>query len=241
MLAAGLGHPEQEPGAFGVAHQQPRLIDGDQPPPSPGGGVGDPPPGRVQGQQGPDGLQLLGQVPQAEHDQVPGGAGRGRRGEQGGVGAVGVGDQPVGERDRGRGAVGAQRGGQVGQQRGGPRPGPPVGADPGVVVGGHDRLVQGGLLRGCGLGAGQDRDDGVGEQGAAGQRVRPRPGRVGQVERVQVHPGGAEVDVGAAERRAQPRVLIFGVDDPAFGPVRTAAGRSPACPGRTCPRRRWPG
>ena len=82
VLAAGLGHPEQEPGAFGVAHQQPRLIDGDQPPPSPGGRVGDPPPGRVQGQQRADGLQFLGQVPQAEHDQVPGGAGRGRRGEQ---------------------------------------------------------------------------------------------------------------------------------------------------------------
>ena len=38
VLAAGLGHPEQEPGAFRVAHQQPRLIDGDQPPPSPGAG-----------------------------------------------------------------------------------------------------------------------------------------------------------------------------------------------------------
>ena len=30
-FAGGFGHPEQEPGAFAVAHQQPRLVDDDQP------------------------------------------------------------------------------------------------------------------------------------------------------------------------------------------------------------------
>jgi dimethylhistidine N-methyltransferase len=37
-FAGGLGHPEQEPGAFAVAHQQPRLVDDDQLPPAAGHG-----------------------------------------------------------------------------------------------------------------------------------------------------------------------------------------------------------
>ncbi len=156
-LAGGFGQPVQELRALAVAHQQPRLIDGDQPPPA-AGRVGHLPPGRVQRQQGRGGAQLVGDVAEAEDDQVPLGAGGGRRGEQPGVAAFGERDEPVGQRGRGRGPGGAQRGGQGGQQRRGPRPGARIGGDPGLVVGGHDRLVQGGALG----------------RGRAGRRAGPR-------------------------------------------------------------------
>ena len=58
------------------------------------------------------------------------------------------------------------------------------------------------------------------EQGLAGQRVRPGPdaryGR-GQVEGVEPHPVGAEVQVGAAGAGGEAGVFVFGVDDPALG------------------------
>ena len=215
-LAGGLRQPEQEPRALGVAHQQPRLVHGDQPPPAPGG-VGDRPPGGVQGEQGRGRAQLVGDVAEAEDDQVPLGAGGGRGGEQAGVGALGERDEPVGQRRGGRRLRGAQRGREGGQQRGGPRPRPGVGGDPGLLVGGHDRLVQRRPLGRGRLAAAQHRDDGVEEQGTAGQGVRPGPPGGGQVERVQVHARRAQVDVRAAYRGGQPGVLVLGVDHPALG------------------------
>ena len=215
-LAGGLGQPVHKFRAFAVAHQQPRLIDGDQPPP-PVRRVRDLPPGRVQGEQGRGRAQFVGDVAEAEDHQVPVGAGGGRRGEQPGVAALGERDEPVRQRGRGRRSGGAQRGGQGRQQRGGPRPGARVAGDPGPLVGGHDRLVQGGALGRGGLAAAQHRDDGVQEQGAPGEGVRPGPRRRGQVERVEVDAGGAQVDVRAAGGGGEPGVLVLGVDHPAFG------------------------
>ena len=133
---------------------------------------------------------------------------------------------------------GAQRGREGGQQRRGPRPGPGVGGDPGPLVGGHDRLVQRRPLGRGRLAAAQHRDDGVDEQGTAGQGVRPGPPGGGQVERVQVHARRAQVDVRAADRAGEPGVLVLGVDHPALGPLVQSCGGSPAWRGRTCRRRR---
>ena len=58
------------------------------------------------------------------------------------------------------------------------------------------------------------------EQGLAGQRVRPGPGARygrGQVEGVEPHPVGAQMQVGAASARGEAGVFVFGVDDPALG------------------------
>jgi hypothetical protein len=89
-----------------------------------------------------------------------------------------------------------------------------------VVVGGHDGPVQRGPLRRSRLGAEQHPDDGVREQGPAGQRVRTRPGagrERGQVEGVKADSVGAEVQVRAAGPGGEAGVLVFGFDDPALG------------------------
>ena len=112
VLAGGLGHPEQEPGAFGLTHQQPRLIHHDEAAPA-AGRVGDLPPHGVQGEQGGDGLEFVGDVAEGERDQVPGGAGGRRPGEHPGMGAFGERHEPVRQRHGRLAAVSAQRGGQV--------------------------------------------------------------------------------------------------------------------------------
>ena len=70
---------------------------------------------------------------------------------------------------------------------------------------------------GGGWDAEQDRDDGVEEQGAAGQGVRARPPGGGQVERVQVHARRAQVHVRAPDGTGEAGVLVLGVDHPALG------------------------
>ena len=73
---------------------------------------------------------------------------------------------------------------------------------------------------GPGWRAEQHADDGVREQGPAGQRVRARPGAGrgrGQVEGVEPDPAGAEVQVRAAGPGGEAGVFVFGVDDPALG------------------------
>ena len=159
------------------------------------------------------------------------GAGGGRPVEQPPVGAGGEGREPGGQRP-GRGvAIGFQRGGEVAEQRCGPGVAARVGGDPDRLVGGDDAPVErrgGGRV---GLVAEQHGDEGVDEQGPAGEGV----GAGCEVEGVDPHAGGAEVDVGAADRLGQAAVLVLGVDNRDLDPRVQATAALRAWPGRTCP------
>ncbi len=77
VLAGGLGHAEEELGPRAFGHEQPRLVDEHQTP-GRAGGIGDAPPDGVQGEEGAGRFELVGQIAQAEHDEVAVGAGGGR-------------------------------------------------------------------------------------------------------------------------------------------------------------------
>src|SRR6266536_3550614 len=83
-FTGGLGHLEHPGGGGAVARHHPRLVDDDQAPGLVGGAAGaggdrgvDGAPDVVQGQEGADGFQLVGQVPQRPDHQVSVGAGGG--------------------------------------------------------------------------------------------------------------------------------------------------------------------
>ena len=84
-----------------------------------------------------------------------------------------------------------------------------VAGDPAAGVGGDRGPVQRRALdRGQGL-AEQDREQGVAEQGPAGQRI----GFAAEVEGVEVDPGGTQGQGGAADGVGQALVFAVGVDD----------------------------
>ena len=158
------------------------------------------------------------------------GAGGGRPVEEASVGAGGERGQPGGQRPGGGIIVGVERGGEVAEQRCGAGVAAGVGGDPDRLVGGDDAPVErrgGGRV---GLAAEQHGDEGVDEQGPAGEGV----GAGCEVEGVDPDAGGAEVDVGAADGLGQPAVLVFGVDNRDLDPRVQATAALRAWPGRTC-------
>ncbi len=170
VLAGRLGHAEQELGARRVGHEQPRLVDHDQAALAVGR-VRHPAPDGVQGEQRPGRFELVGQVAQAEDDEVAVGAGGGRPVEEPPVGAGDERRQPGGQRAGGGVAVGLEGGGQVAQQRGGAGVAARIGGDPDRLVGGDDAPVERGGRRRVGLRAEQHGDQGVDEQRPADQGV----------------------------------------------------------------------
>ena len=93
-------------------------------------------------------------------------------------------------------AVGVERLGQIGEERRGADVAAGVGGDPDRFVGRDDPPIERGGRRRIGFPTEQHGDEGVDEQGAAGECV----GTGLQVEGVDPHAGRAEVDVGAAGR-----------------------------------------
>jgi len=131
------------------------------------------------------------------------------------------GAEAQGEGVGGRVVAGLQGAGQVGEGRGGPGVGARVGGDADRRVGGDHGPVEGGGAGRVEGPAEQHRGQGVDEQRPAGQRV----GSGGEVERVEPHPGRAEVQVGAADRVGEAAVLVFGVDDEDLHPAVEGAQR----------------
>jgi len=212
-----------------------------------------PPPDGVQGEQRAGGFGLVGEVPEAEHDEVPVGPGGGRPVEQPPVRPRHIGGEAGGEGAGGRIAVCVERGGEVTEQRCGAGVATGIGGDPRLLVGRDDPPVERGGGRRVGLLAEQHGDEGVDEQRPAHHRPRrERPagliagvvsegvvalpastrataeasrGLSVEVEGVDPHPWGAEVHVGAADGLGEAAVLVFGVDDGDLDPLVEGAQR----------------
>ena len=115
-LRADLAMRNRNSAPDGSRHQQPGLVDDHQPALAVRR-VGHTPPDGVEGEQRPCRLELVGQVAEAEDDEVAVGAGGGRTVEQSPVGAGHERCQPGGQRPGGGVAIGVQRGGEVPEQR----------------------------------------------------------------------------------------------------------------------------
>ncbi len=101
---------------------------------------------------------------------------------------------------------------EVGEQGRGPVVGGGLGGDARRTVSRQNRPVQRRPTGRCRLLPQQDGDQGVQEQGAAGQHVRAIVAG-GQVQGVEFDAGGAKCHHGAADGVGQWPVFVFGVDD----------------------------